>query len=102
MNGHGKLLTTCLVFAILCLVGSIGYAYYVRGASAQTACLEVEKLKAIVRADEQQQLKESQDYLDQHPNGAPGIPRELIVRSIARRKQNVANLRPLNCNQKGR
>lgn len=46
------------------------------------------------------QLEDTYDYLREHPNGAPGIPRSLIIRGIGNQRQALRELSSVHCDAK--
>lgn len=87
-NGHPKLLAAVLVTALAVLAAGVAYFFVDasrrvdRNTTALTAlCLQRSALDERILSDAKK-LERSRAYLRSHPNGAPGIPRLLIVQSI--------------------
>lgn len=49
------------------------------------------------KADEQRTVRQSRAYLRTHPNGAPGIPKSLIERSIKQAQVALKSLVDVQC-----
>ena len=49
------------------------------------------------KTDIERQVKASEKFLKDHPDGIPGIPAPLIKQGIDNRKQTLASLKPLEC-----
>jgi hypothetical protein len=60
-------------------------------------CMSGDRLRKLDLEDERASLAESQAYLREHPQGAPGIPRDLIERGIERAKAKIKQLEQPFC-----
>src|SRR5438105_265152 len=62
-----------------------------RNATAVAALCAIRRAEGHRLAASEEKLRTSGDYLRQHPNGAPGIPRALIIKGIADAATEVRN-----------
>lgn len=60
-------------------------------------CVEIEKLKTHDRTRAQSDLAESERFLRKNPQGTKDFSRELLLRVIARTKQQITDDKPNDC-----
>lgn len=60
-------------------------------------CNQIEHVKSIIAADKQDNLDSSRAFLKKNPQGIPGIPRSLLLHSIALSERRLRLLKPLPC-----
>lgn len=63
----------------------------------RTQCARIDVLRQINLDDKRKQLAVSEQYLVDHPNGAPGIGRALIVQGIEDTRNLVTRLEVQAC-----
>lgn len=61
------------------------------------SCGDIEEVKTVLRDTIEENIATSKQYLKDHPNGAPGIPRDLIVEGIVKSQRTVDKLAPIDC-----
>ena len=78
-------------------LGLLIYALVHASSQRRSFCQDVEALKTIRRNELKEQISNSRIYLRQHPHGAPGIPRALILDSIKDNRKVVEQLAAKSC-----
>lgn len=100
MNRHPRLFALLVAGCVALALLAGGLLYYVisRNDSARQAlCAQRADLDQRLVIDARR-LARSRQYLRDHPHGAPGIPRSLVVQSIADDAQSLTNARKFRAN----
>jgi hypothetical protein len=92
-----EIATVILTVLMMALV-ILGYADSTsqRDAIKQTAAQSHTALCSFV-ADLEQRVESSEEFLDEHPNGIPGLSVEVIRTSLANQRQTIESLSDLKC-----
>lgn len=61
------------------------------------SCVALERLKTIQRAGVAQELEATRGFLQEHPSGIFGLPRQALERSILRNERTLRDLAPTEC-----
>lgn len=85
---------TAILFAALMIV--VVYVY-IDSNNKSARATRAEAALCALRDDTQNRIKQSQDYLNQHPHGAPGIPVAAIKQGITNSQRTIAALGDLRC-----
>ena len=93
---------TLVLFALVLFgFAALGYTLYDRfstGAHTRVAiCHRINSVKKILRDEHEKKLERSEAFLAEHPNGIPGISRELILQGIEDEKTIIAAVQPDRC-----
>lgn len=84
---YGLVAATVVVFLIA--LGVAGYTYFTSGENRDALC--------ALRADVEERVSVSEDFLREHPAGIPGVPVSSIRVSLEGQQRTVLALTSLSC-----
>jgi hypothetical protein len=88
-----RIATVVLAVALL-TVGVVGYRD-LKGKADEAR--RTHAALCALRGDLNQRVTQSENYLDEHPRGAPGIPAAAIRQSLVNARRTARSLRRLDC-----
>ena len=93
--------TTALFLLVIFAFASLGLTMYDRFNTGQhtrvTICQRINAVKRILRDEHEKRLERERSFLKAHPDGIPGISRELILQGIQDEKTIIRAVKPDRC-----